>query len=67
MIKLRKKVQEIELAGEDKSMKVPMIIHAHFFTTMGKTTPKTIIFCTHYFTFNLQTTTNSRCNKLQVL
>ena len=30
MIKLRKKIQEIELAGEDKSIKVSMIIHAHF-------------------------------------
>ena len=30
MIKLRKIIQEIELAGEDKSMKVTMIIHAHF-------------------------------------
>ena len=30
MIKLKKKIQEIELAGEDKSIKVSMIIHAHF-------------------------------------
>ena len=63
-------MQEIELAGEDKSIKISMIIHAHFYfkkvTTIGKTTPKTIIFCTHYFTFSLQTTTNSCCNKLEV-
>ena len=30
MIKLTKKIQEIELAGEDKSIKVSMIIHAYF-------------------------------------
>ena len=30
MIKLGRKIQEIELAGEDKSIKVSMIIHAHF-------------------------------------
>ena len=30
IIKLRKKIQEIELAGEDKSTKVSMITHAHY-------------------------------------
>ena len=31
MIKLRKKkIQETELAGEDESIKISMIIHAHF-------------------------------------
>ena len=61
-------MQEIELASEDKSIKVSMIIHEHFefkVTTIGKTTPKTIIFCTHYFIFSLQTTTNSCYNKLE--
>ena len=47
-----------------------MITHALFLfkkvTTMGKRTPKTIINCTHYFTFSLQTTTNSCYNKLEV-
>ena len=47
-----------------------MIIHAHFkfrkVTTMGKNTPKTVTFRTHYFTFSLHTTTNSCYNKLEV-
>ena len=30
MNKPRKKIQGIEHAGETKSIKVPMIIHAHF-------------------------------------
>ena len=51
-------------------MKVYMIIQAHFYfkkvATMGKSTPETVIFCTHYFTFSLQTTTNSCYNKLEV-
>ena len=70
MIKPRKKIQGIEHAGENKSIKVSMIIHAHFkfkkVTTMAKNTPKTVIFCTHYFNFSLQTTTNSCYNKLEV-
>ena len=58
-----KKKQGIEHAGEKNSMKVSMIIQAHFYfkkiATMGKSTPKTVIFCTHCFTFSLRTTTNS--------
>ena len=70
MIKPRKKMQGIEHARENKSMKVSMIKHAHFsfknVTTMGKSTPKTVIFCTHYFTFSLQINTSSCYNKLEV-
>ena len=61
MIKPGKKIQWIEHAGENKIIQVSMIIHAHFWfkkvTIMGNSKPKTVIFCTHCFTFSLETAT----------
>ena len=67
MIKPGKKIhagenkKKIEHAGENKIIKVSMIIHAHFWfkkvTIMGKSKPTTVIFCTHCFTFSLETAT----------
>ena len=68
MIKLRKKYKKLDLVVK---IKVSMIIGTCTFlfkkvTTMRKRKPKTIISRTHYFTFILQTTTNSCYNKLEL-